>query len=49
MGEYIHSSKNYNKPILWALQDVFTPENFFIGLFTGIMGYGIFEFLRRKL
>ena len=33
----------------FALQDIFTRTNFLIALFSALIGYVIFEFLRRKL
>jgi hypothetical protein len=32
----------------WALNDVFTMANFEIAMIAGIIGYILFEFLRRK-
>jgi hypothetical protein len=33
---------------VWALADVFTIENFVIALVAGLIGYVLFEFLRKK-
>jgi len=49
MGEYTKSSLSAGRPLVWALNDIFTIHNFIIGLVSGMIGYSVFEFLRRKL
>jgi hypothetical protein len=49
MGEFERSSGGSGKSLLAALVDVVTAENFAIALVTALIGYGIFEFLRKKL
>ena len=49
MGEYEHSSLGTQKGLGWAVVDIFTVTNFAIALVAGIIGYVVFEFLRRKL
>jgi len=47
MGEFT-ASNGRHKTLLFALHDIITPANFVIALLTGVIGYLIFEFLRRK-
>jgi hypothetical protein len=49
MGEYTGINIVGNKGFIWALENVFTLTNFLIGLVTALIGYFVFEFLRRKL
>ena len=48
MGEF-NRSAGRGKTLAVALNDIFTPANFAIGLAAALIGYLIFEFLRRKL
>jgi hypothetical protein len=48
MGEFERSGMARQKGVVWALADVFTAANFEIGLVAALIGYGLFEFLRRK-
>lgn len=48
MGEFT-GLNSQGKTIGFALHDIITPENFLIAVFCAIIGYPIFEFLRRKL
>ncbi len=47
MGEFTRSS-GHGKTLQFALQDIFTLENFTIGLTSALIGYLVFEYLRRK-
>jgi hypothetical protein len=49
MGEYTGTNTVGNKSLWWAICNVFTVMNFSIALITGIAGYFVFEFLRKKL
>jgi hypothetical protein len=49
MGEFERSGQGQTKGLLWALNDIFTLENFIIAILTSLLGYAVFEFLRRKL
>jgi hypothetical protein len=49
MGEYNHSGAGHKNGLVWALNDIFTVANFSIAIVTGIIGYFIFELLRRRL
>ena len=48
MGEFMRSAGN-GKTLAGAIGDMVTPVNFGIALFSAIIGYGVFEFLRKKL
>jgi len=47
MGEY-NKFGNGRKGLLFALTDVFTAANFMIAIIAAIVGYIVFEFLRKK-
>ena len=49
MGEFNRTGIAAHKTLLWALNDIFTPHNFTIAIAAAIVGYGVFEFLRRKI
>ena len=48
MGEFERSGMARQKGVVWALADVFTAANFEIALVAALIGYVLFEFLRRK-
>ncbi len=48
MGEFERSGAGRAKGLAWALRDVFTPENFAIALMAALVGYVLFEFLRKR-
>jgi hypothetical protein len=48
MGEFERSGMGKQRGPAWAIADVFTAANFEIAVVAALMGYGIFEFLRRK-
>jgi uncharacterized membrane protein len=48
MGEFT-ASNGHGKTFAFALRDIFTATNFAIALVSAIIGYLIFETLRRKL
>jgi hypothetical protein len=48
MGKF-NRSAGRGKTLTVALHNIFTPANFAIGLAVALVGYLIFEFLRRKL
>jgi len=47
MGEFTHSSR-HGKTLWFALHDVLTKENLIIGLVSALIGYIVFEYLRKK-
>jgi hypothetical protein len=48
MGEYTRS-RGYGKPLIVALKDIFSVTNFIIAIVAALIGYVVFEFLRKKL
>jgi hypothetical protein len=48
MGEFTRVN-GQGKTLAFALGDIITFANFTIAIFSAIIGYGIFEFLRKKL
>lgn len=48
MGEFT-GVNGHGKTLAFALRDIITPANFAIAIVSGFIGYGVFEFLRRKL
>ena len=49
MGEFTGANSAHGKTLMVALDDIFTVMNFKIGLIAALIGYLVFEFLRRKL
>jgi hypothetical protein len=48
MGEFTHAN-GQGKSLAFAIQDIFTVTNFVIAVISGLMGYLIFSYLRRRL
>lgn len=48
MGEFERSNAR-GKGLLFALGDIFTYRNFGIAVFSGLIGYVVFEFLRKRV
>lgn len=48
MGEFTASSRP-GKTLAFALHDIFTGQNFMIAIASALVGYGVFETLRKKL
>jgi len=48
MGEFERSGLGQKNGLAAALADVFTAANFEIALIAALIGYILFEFLRRK-
>jgi hypothetical protein len=48
MGEFERSSPGRKNGLAWAIGDVCTAANFRIALIAALIGYVLFEFLRRK-
>jgi hypothetical protein len=48
MGEFNRAS-GQGKTFAAALTDIFTLANFTIAIIAALVGYGVFEFLRKKL
>ena len=49
MGEFERSGQGRMRGIAWALEDVFTVANFEIAMIAALIGYVLFEFLRRRI
>jgi hypothetical protein len=48
MGEFERSGLGRKRGLVWAIEDVFTAANFEIAMIAAIIGYILFEFLRKK-
>jgi hypothetical protein len=48
MGEFERSGLGRRKGLAWALADVFTFANFEIAVAAAMVGYVLFEFLRKR-
>jgi len=48
MGEFERSGMGRKRGLAWAIEDVFTLSNFAIAMMAGLIGYVLFEFLRKK-
>jgi hypothetical protein len=48
MGEFTQTN-GAGKSLAFALKDIFTVTNFAIAVFSGLVGYVVFEFLRKRL
>jgi hypothetical protein len=48
MGEFTHAN-GQGKSLLFAIHDIFTATNFLIAIIAALIGYAVFEYLRRKL
>jgi hypothetical protein len=49
MGEFERSGAGPTNGLVWAIGDVVTMANFEIAMIAGLIGYGLFEFLRKRL
>jgi hypothetical protein len=49
MGEYGRSGLGTERGILWAIADIVTVSNFLIAVVAALVGYVVFEFLRKRL
>jgi hypothetical protein len=48
MGEFERSGMGQKRGIVWAIRDVFTTANFEIATIAALIGYVLFEFLRKR-
>jgi hypothetical protein len=48
MGEFERSGMGVKRGLVWAIEDVFTIANFEIAAIASLIGYILFEFLRKK-
>ncbi len=49
MGEFTRTAMGRKNSVAWAIGDIFTEANFTIALFAAVIGYLVFELLRRRL
>jgi hypothetical protein len=49
MGEFERSGMAQKRGLAWALEDTFTAANFGIAMIAAVIGYVVFEFLRKRL
>jgi hypothetical protein len=48
MGEFERSGMGQKNGAIWAIEDVFTTANFEIAMIAALIGYVLFEFLRKR-
>jgi hypothetical protein len=48
MGEFERSGMGQKRGVVWAIGDVLTAANFEIAMIAALIGYLLFEFLRKK-
>jgi hypothetical protein len=48
MGEFERSGMGRKRGLTWAILDVFTAANFEIAIVAAVIGYILFEFLRKR-
>jgi hypothetical protein len=48
MGEFTRANGR-GKSFAFAIEDVFTVDNFAIAIISGLLGYLVFEYLRKQL
>ena len=48
MGEFERSGMGTKRGVVWAIEDVFTAANFEIAAIAAIVGYIVFDFLRKR-
>jgi hypothetical protein len=48
MGEFERSGMGQKRGVAWAIGDSFTAANFEIALIAALIGYVLFEFLRKR-
>ena len=48
MGEFTRTN-DQGKSLIFAIQDIFTVSNFVIAIISGLIGYVVFEYLRKQV
>lgn len=48
MGEFERSGMGRSRGLVWAIGDIFTVANLMIALTAALIGYVVFEFLRKR-
>ena len=49
MGEFERSGLGRKMGLGWAMRDIFTSDNFAIAMAAAVVGYVVFELLRKRL
>jgi len=49
MGEFTRSGMERGRGLAWAIEDIFTEVTFAIAVIAALIGYLVFEFLRKRL
>jgi hypothetical protein len=49
MGEFERSGAGRQKGFVWAVADIFDATNFEIAMVAALIGYVLFELLRKRL
>jgi hypothetical protein len=49
MGEFERSGQGQERGLVWAIGDIFTLSNYAIAIMAALVGYVVFEFLRKRL
>jgi len=49
MGEFESSGQGRSRGLWWSVHDILTGSNFTIALVTALIGYLVFEFLRKRV
>lgn len=48
MGEFTHAN-GQGKTLVFAIEDIFTVGNFVIAFISGLIGYVVVEYLRKRV
>jgi hypothetical protein len=48
MGEFTRTN-DQGKSLVFAVKDIFTVTNFIIAIISGLIGYVVFEYLRKQV
>lgn len=48
MGEFTRTNQG-GKSLVFAIQDIFTAANFTVAVISGLIGYVVFEYLRKQV
>jgi hypothetical protein len=48
MGEFESSGQGRSRGVWWAVHDILTESNLTIAIATALIGYLVFEFLRKR-
>jgi len=48
MREFTHTN-DQGKTLVFAIKDIFTVTNFAIAVISGLIGYVVFEYLRKQI